>query len=99
MAGGRKPWRFHARWLHGSARLRVRQFRHGRTRLGAGLILATSAAVFRGGDVDLADLGFSSCQIAQSQHDNKEKAFQLLTKKIYYQQQSEQKQKQNQIKK
>ncbi|MDV3182355.1 MAG: peptide chain release factor 1 [Candidatus Phytoplasma australasiaticum] len=41
----------------------------------------------------------SSCQIAKSQHDNKEKAFQLLTNKIYYQQQSEQKQKQNQIKK
>ncbi|MDO8053875.1 peptide chain release factor 1 ['Opuntia sp.' phytoplasma] len=41
----------------------------------------------------------TSCQIAKSQHENKEKAFQLLTNKIYYQKQSEQKQKQNQIKK
>ncbi|MFW8664849.1 peptide chain release factor-like protein, partial [Candidatus Phytoplasma citri] len=41
----------------------------------------------------------TACQIAKSQHENKEKAFQLLTNKIYYQKQSEQKQKKNQIKK
>ncbi|MDO8063964.1 peptide chain release factor 1 [Candidatus Phytoplasma bonamiae] len=41
----------------------------------------------------------TACQTAKSQHENKEKAFKLLINKIYYQKQSEQKQKKNQIKK
>ncbi|MDO8167994.1 PCRF domain-containing protein [Candidatus Phytoplasma melaleucae] len=40
-----------------------------------------------------------ACQIAKSQHENKDKAFKLLTNKIYYQKISQQKREKNDIKK